>query len=300
MNCAIIGSTKIAEVHAENLIRKGVTEVTFISRSIYKRKKIISHVKKKVSKKVSFFHKSPEMLKDLSFNIICICSKTEVHDYHLKLLEKTKSIIVVEKPIVSLLKLNKSYENFLKRIYSNNKKIIVCYPYLYLSKSFNSFFPFKKKTKEIKFEFQTGGKSQYDDICVNLMPHALSFFHVFYKKNFIKKITKKEKIVKKNIWKATFNVDDIKFDLILKENPMKKTSLKISQDQYEIIRNTKIKKKKFINYIYNPNTKTKKIIKNPMVSFYNDVFKNLNNLSYYKKNKVLTFDIMKKNFFLLN
>ena len=46
MNCAIIGSTKIAEVHAEQLANNGVREITFISRSEQKRKKIITKVKK--------------------------------------------------------------------------------------------------------------------------------------------------------------------------------------------------------------------------------------------------------------
>ena len=44
MNCAIIGSTKIAEVHAEQLANNGVREITFISRSEQKRKKIINTV----------------------------------------------------------------------------------------------------------------------------------------------------------------------------------------------------------------------------------------------------------------
>ena len=54
MNCAIIGSTKIAEVHAEQLIRNGIKEVTFISRSKIKGKKIIEKVKKKFSKNIFF------------------------------------------------------------------------------------------------------------------------------------------------------------------------------------------------------------------------------------------------------
>ena len=31
MKCAIIGSTKIAEVHAKHLIENGIKEITFIS-----------------------------------------------------------------------------------------------------------------------------------------------------------------------------------------------------------------------------------------------------------------------------
>ena len=39
MRCVIIGSTKIAEVHAEQLVNNGAKEITFISRSSVKRKK---------------------------------------------------------------------------------------------------------------------------------------------------------------------------------------------------------------------------------------------------------------------
>ena len=63
MNCAIIGSTKIAEVHAEQLIKNGVNEITFISRSLAKRRKMISCIKKKISKKVIFFHSDINVLK---------------------------------------------------------------------------------------------------------------------------------------------------------------------------------------------------------------------------------------------
>ena len=55
MNCAIIGSTKIAEVHAEQLIKNGVNEITFISRSLAKRRKMISCIKKKNFKKSFIF-----------------------------------------------------------------------------------------------------------------------------------------------------------------------------------------------------------------------------------------------------
>ena len=55
MNCAIIGSTKIAEVHAEQLVKNGVREITFISRSEQRRKKIISKVKKKLIRRYFFF-----------------------------------------------------------------------------------------------------------------------------------------------------------------------------------------------------------------------------------------------------
>tara|TARA_B100000035_G_C20961896_1_gene536948 strand:+ start:329 stop:577 length:249 start_codon:yes stop_codon:yes gene_type:complete len=63
MKCAIIGSTKIAEVHAKHLIANGVREITFISRSHLKREKIILNVKRQVSKRVLFFHGNIKELK---------------------------------------------------------------------------------------------------------------------------------------------------------------------------------------------------------------------------------------------
>ena len=68
-----------------------------------------------------------------------------------------------------------------------NKKVIVCYPYLFLAKSFKKILSKRKKISKLNFEFQTGGTAKYKKICVNLMPHALSFLHIFLKENFLKK-----------------------------------------------------------------------------------------------------------------
>ena len=198
MNCAIIGSTKIAEVHAEQLANNGVREITFISRSEQKRKKIITKVKKNINKKVFFFHSDIGILKKNFFDIICICSNTEVHHKHLRTVSGLKSVIIVEKPIISLLKLKNRYESYLKNLYKKNKRIVVCYPYLFFAKNLNKFVKNLKKIDRIVFEFQTGGTAKFKKICIDLMPHALSFFHIFFKKNFLKKnINKTNTIVKK-------------------------------------------------------------------------------------------------------
>ena len=301
MNCAIIGSTKIAEVHAEQLAKNGIKEITFISRSVQKRKKIIFKVKKKIFKKVSFFHSDIKILKKNFFNIICICSNTEVHHEHLKVVSGSKSIIIVEKPIISLLKFKNRYESFLKNLYKKNKRIVVCYPYLFLAKSFEKFCRKLKKINSINFEFQTGGKATFKKICINLMPHALSFFYIFLKKNFFKKrINKTNLLVKKHIWRVSFKASEKIINLIFKENYKKKTSLKLTLNDLVLVRKTKKNKGKFINYIQNYQTNKTKKISNPMEEFYKDLFKNINNKKYYKTNKYLTFNIMKKNNFFLN
>ena len=123
MNCAIIGSTKIAEVHAKYLINNGIKEITFISRSQNKRIKNILNLKKVFSNKVKFFHSDIKILKNKKFNFVCICSKTEFHDIHLKLVSNLKSKIIIEKPIISLLKFKNKYQRFLDNIYKKNKKL---------------------------------------------------------------------------------------------------------------------------------------------------------------------------------
>ena len=301
MNCAIIGSTKIAEVHAEQLVKNGVREITFISRSELRRKKIISKVKKKINKKVFFFHSDIKILKKNFFNIICICSNTEVHHKHLRTVSGLKSIIIVEKPIISLLSLKNRYESYLRNLYKKNKRIVVCYPYLFLAKSFNKFCRNLKKIDRIVFEFQTGGTAKFKKICINLMPHALSFFHIFFKKNFLKKnINKTNPIIKKHIWQISFKVSEKIINLVFKENYKKKTSVKLKLNDLVLVRKTKKNRGKFTNYIQNYQTNKTKKISNPMEEFYKDLFKNMNNKKYYKTNKDLTLNIMKKNNFFLN
>ena len=301
MNCAIIGSTKIAEVHAEQLANNGVREITFISRSEQKRKKIITKVKKNINKKVFFFHSDIGILKKNFFDIICICSNTEVHHKHLRTVSGLKSVIIVEKPIISLLKLKNRYQSYLKDLYKKNKRIVVCYPYLFFAKNLNKFVKNLKKIDRIVFEFQTGGTAKFKKICIDLMPHALSFFHIFFKKNFLKKnINKTNTIVKKNIWQTSFKVSEKIINLVFKENYKEKTSVKLRLNDLVLVRRTKKNRGKFINYIQNFQTNKIKNINNPMEDFYKDLFKNMNNKKYYKTNKYLTLNIMKINNFFLN
>ena len=133
------------------------------------------------------------------------------------------------------------------------------------------------------------------------MPHALTFFHVFLKNNIFKrKITVKDLLVKKNQWRATLNFDNFIIKINLKENFFKKTVLKIKCNNLLLVRKTKLQKNNFINYIVNHKTKKEYIIKNPMETFYKKLFSNINNKNFYNKNKILTFNVMKMNNFLIN
>jgi len=219
----------------------------------------------------------------------------------LKLVSKLKSIVIIEKPIISLLKFKNEYQNFLKKIYKKNNKILVCYPYLYFSKTIKKIFNQKEKIKKIDFEFQSGGNKKFKQICIDLMPHALSFFHNFLIKNFLKsKFNNCRILIKKNIYKNEFKIRNILIRIILRENFREKTSLKITVNNFSISRKTKIVNGEFINYIRNYKTNKIRRIKNPMSELYNDLFLNLDNKKYYNINRKITLDIMKKNYFLLS
>ena len=133
------------------------------------------------------------------------------------------------------------------------------------------------------------------------MHHALNFFHIFLKTNIFKrKVTFKDLLVKKNQWRATLNFDNFVIKINLKENLFKKTILKIRYNNLLLVRKTKLQKNNFINYIVNQKTKKEYIINNPMGTFYKRLFMNINNKNFYHKNKILTFNVMKINNFLLN
>ena len=264
MNCAIIGSTKIAEVHAENLIRNGIKEVTFISRYKKKGQTIIKDLKKRKINfdKVILDHANIKIFKKKKFDIICMCSKTSVHDKHLRYISGLKSIFVVEKPIISILKFKNKYLDFLNEFYKSNKKAIVCYPYLYLAENIKKYFKNKKNIKKIKFEFQTGGRSKGKKICENLMPHALSFLNNYFNNKFLNK-NYERRILKigNNKWKVSFYINKINIILILKENPLKKTSLHFTVNDFKIIRKTKMINGVFTNFIQKHKSKKINIIK---------------------------------------
>ena len=117
MNCALIGTSKFSEVHLEELIKVGIQQITIISRD----KNRSSSLSKKYRSKfpnIKIDNSNIGILKQKKFDLIDICSSNQVHDKHLKYVSKikTKSIILIEKPIISLIKFKdndiKISENF--------------------------------------------------------------------------------------------------------------------------------------------------------------------------------------------
>ena len=301
MICAIVGSTKIAEVHLNELVKNGAKEIVIISRSKKKRRDIIKKYNQKYKNKVNFSDSNIKILNEKKFDVVCICSATSIHHFHLKIISGLKSLLIIEKPIISLLKFKSNYKNYLKKFYKKNKRVVVCYPMLYLANQVLNFSKKNKKINKCEFNFKTSGYAKYKEICVDLMPHALTFLSRLFKdKNFLKEnFLIKYSLVKKNLWECKFLLKKLEIKINLQENKPK-TLLEIKLNNLNISRKTKYsKKKEFINYLVNNKTCQKKIISNPMSEFYKNTFKNLKNKNYFKINKDLTFDLMKKNYMFL-
>ena len=300
MICAIIGSTKIAEVHINELVKNKVKQIYIVGRLKSKRTNFLNKIVSRY-KDTNIIFKSSHIgiLKRKNFDLIDICSSNDVHDKHLKYISGKKTIILIEKPIISLLKYKDNYLNFLNKIYRNNKKLIVVYPMSKLAKSISKFVNTDRKIKNFSFIFNVGGKKLYKNIIIDLMPHALSFLNFFF--NFSinkKKFVIRSLNIKKNscILKFYYSGSNIYFYFSEKIN--QRTILTININESKIQRLTKNKIEKFTNYLKFKNQK--KIINNPMTEFFDDFFKNKNNKSYYKKNKDLTYEIMKRSVDFLN
>lgn len=294
MNCAIIGSTKIAEIHIHELVKNKIKEIYIIGRFKRKRIDFLNKVASRYkNKKIIFKSDNLTIIKKKKFDLIDICSSNHVHDKHLKYIAGKNSIILVEKPIISLLKYKKNYQNFLDKVYKNNNKLIVVYTMSYLAKSISKFTNPKEKIRNLSFKFKVGGKYNHKKIIVNLIPHALSFLNFFIKLSSNKKtFLIKSKIIKKNSCILKFKYFESNIHFYFSEKIKQKTLLTISINGNKFKRFTKNNIENFKNFIKFKNNI--KIINNPMTEFFKEFFKNKNNKSYYKKNKELTYEIMKK------
>ena len=148
----------------------------------------------------------------------------------------------------------------------------------------------KKDINNIEIYYHVKGIKFYNEIAIDLLTHIINFLDVIllFKKIKIESIEKKIKKVNKNNWLFIGTINKkIKIKISLKEYENTNIStfyFKINKDKY--FRKTKIKDKKFINFLSFKNKIIK--IQNPMTKFLRTSLKNRNNFSFIKKNQLLT------------
>ncbi len=294
----IIGARGIGKIYLREILNLGVKKIFILGRSYKNSLKIKSELDNNFSEKV-IPCKSLRELKDKKLDLICICTPTNTHIKFIKKFLKTKTKLIVEKPLFDVEKLSLKEINRITNLLFNNysKKIITNLPLIEYSNSIKSKFNInQKKIKNVYFKYYTSGKNKYDNIAIDLLPHALSFLLFFFKIK-INEIKINRRIIKKASWKILFSFNDIKclFDFNQNIN-RKKSILKSSLNDQNFLR---IQKKNITRYVKNDEyIKSGKLIKkieNPMSK---SIKKNLNKLI---KNKINKKDVeLQKNIILLS
>jgi hypothetical protein len=153
--------------------------------------------------------------------------------------------------------------------------------------------------ENFRFNYFTRGKKSYDDIAIDLLPHAISFFLIINKQKL-----KKFKIlsVKKSVseWRCNIMLNNSNCKFLFKQDKNRKESLlsfKLNKDFY-------IRKQEKINYEYLTTLikNYRKIIniKNPMTEYIKKMLNNFQNYSTVKNNNIMTLDTMKLTEELIN
>ena len=292
MKAALIGTTKIAEIHLRELIENGCKEITIISRDKSKADKLIS--KFKFYENIKFISSHIKILKIKKFNLIDICSNTNFHLKHLYFIPKFSGVIIVEKPIFSITKNKKNFRENLNKIYKKHKKIFVCYPMIYFAKTIHKFLDLKK-INNFRVNYHTSGKHFYNEIGLDLLPHAISITSELFKDFDFnnKNIITKKIISEKNKWSSKIIYNDIKILYNFSQNKKRKVSkFSLNLNEKKLVRYTKKINNIFQNYIQFNNKMVS--IDNPMKIMFKDFFENKNKISFFKKNNNFTYFVMSK------
>lgn len=170
-SCAIIGSTKIAEIHVREFINNGISDITVISRDIKKSQKFSKKLLLKYNYKIKFANLN--IISKKKFNLISICSNVKYHLDNLKKIKNKNTKILVEKPLMQLENIT-DIKKQLDKIYFKYPNLFVSYPMFYLTNFFIKNFKLDKKLNSIYVYYQTTGKKLNHDILFDLAPHVLT------------------------------------------------------------------------------------------------------------------------------
>lgn len=276
----VIGPSGIGKVHTREFLNYGMQKVGLFGR-IFRSDRIkkLKFRKSKLKKILNF--KNLFEVKKFQPDVISICSPTALHLNHIQKFNKITKKLLVEKPI--LWKKNSNNILLVKKILRKNKKLIVNLPMINLAEQIKKKEKIKKITN-IQFSYNTKGKNTYDNIPIDLLPHALSFSIQFLKSNKINyKIIKVVK--KKNSWSCEINLNSCNCIYFFSQNKKRNfsnLSFKLNNDQYSR------KQVKTVNNYVNKIVKNKKKvinIKNPMTEYILKILNNFENKSFIASNR---------------
>ncbi|WP_440677293.1 Gfo/Idh/MocA family oxidoreductase [Candidatus Pelagibacter sp. HIMB1587] len=285
LNGVVIGPSGIGNIHIRELIRYGFNNIGIIGKKFKKNR---LNLLKKNYKKI-YFHNLKEIkeIKKIKPEVINICSPTECHYDHIIKTKKLSKYLIIEKPIFWIKSKNELNYKIVKSILNlKSIKIFVNLPMISLAHQLKK----KEKFKDIKifnFNYFTKGKNKFNNIPIDLLPHALSFLlSLNYKQKNSLKIIKVNK--KKYSWNCKAIINNCLCQFSFKQNSKAKESnlsFQINDDIY--LRKSYLKNNIYVNKILK-NQKTLINVKNPMSEYLSLIFKNLNKNKMLKKNNDIT------------
>ena len=171
----VIGPSGIGQVHLRELVKNGSNELGILGKKYNKNRNInldlIDQKKIKIKNLKTF-----NQIKYFKPKVISICSPFEKHSEHLIKCKKYCKNFIIEKPFFwsKSRKKNYNYEYAKKLIKQRQFKLFVNLPMISLA---NQLLNIEKKEKILKFKFNyfTSGKHSYENIAIDLLPHAVSF-----------------------------------------------------------------------------------------------------------------------------
>jgi len=297
----IVGPSGIGAVHFRELLKNGFNEIGFIGKSKLKKRSFNISLKKFENITVINL-KEFKNIKKFRPEVTSICSPFESHSTHILKCKKYSKFIIVEKPFVwskKKLKKGKNLQISSDLLSKSNNKIVVNLPMVSLAKQLFYKKEVPKKIDFFKFCYFTKGGQSYENIAVDLLPHALSFLLTILNKElfFLKIITiKKQKlkwscVLKLNNTKCVFQFMQDKrrkesvLSFNLNKNHYKRFQKKINNDQ--------------INYLIK-NRRKNVTLKNPMNDYLSYLLRSFKDYTKVKINNNLVLRITEITEELLN
>lgn len=277
-NFAIIGYGKMGKIYHKYL-QKNNLKLLYIKNS--SKRKTLNLIKKNQNLKNVKYLENGKNYKNL--NTIIITTPIKNHLAAIKNCMNLNKNIIVEKPI--FYQHNLSYKKSLslcEEIFNYKNQIYVNLSNIYLANYYKKFF--KNKGSSFDFKFFTQGNYKYQYIIADLIPHFFSIFPKIENFNDFKCI---KKIVKKHSSSITLEINDIKVNILLKQN-CKKKHLSFGFKN-KIVKIEQSKTKKFYNkMIYKSDeiiikSTLEKFLKNCFVNIHKKVDKNYKTRLFSKK-----------------
>ena len=297
----IVGPSGIGAVHLREFLRNGINEIAFIGKSKFKKRSFQINSKKFEFVKIINLKKFKN-LKKFRPQITSICSPYHKHLNHILKCKDYSKYIIVEKPFIwsrTKIKKGKNLQISLNLLSKLNNKIVVNLPMVSIARQLFYKKEIPKRIRSFKFSYFTKGPQFYDNIAVDLLPHALSFLLTATKK---KKFNLKILAIKRqrSYWSCKIKLDEILCDFKFKQDKFNKESkLYFSLNNNHYKRLQKEIQNEYLTYLIK-NGKKKFFLKNPMQEYLYFIFRSFKNSSKVKTNNDLVLKITKITEELLN